>query len=199
MGMRNFLFTAWFTAAICSVGMLARYDNKPGVAAANVRSWPSDTLVPAAAEKRLVFFLHPQCPCSQASLEELRQLLSRCQAPVATTVLAFSPADDPERWRDAAGCKTAASIPGVTLQMDPGGSEAKRFGATTSGHVAIFDSGGQLLFTGGITGGRAMVGDNAGFSAALAALTRKEPLVPAPGMPVYGCAILPAGRPQTNP
>jgi hypothetical protein len=46
--------------------------------------------------------------------------------------------------------------------MDPGGVEAARFGAKTSGHVVAYDEQGTLAFAGGITPARGHVGDNMG-------------------------------------
>jgi hypothetical protein len=125
-----------------------------------------------------------------ASLEELAQLLSRYGGPVATNVVAFAPALNPERWRDAAESRVAEALPGVPVRVDPGGGEARRFGATTSGYVVIFDAEGRRLFSGGITGGRSMVGDNTGFDRALNALRQSRHASPATS-PVYGCPILP--------
>ena len=46
--------------------------------------------------------------------------------------------------------------------LDPGGAEARRFGVATSGHVLLYDTRGDLIFSGGITPGRGEQGDNAG-------------------------------------
>ena len=190
MGMRGFLFVVWFAAAACGFGLLARYDSRPGAAAPPVEKWPQATSIGETRGPRVLMFLHPKCPCSQASLEQLAQLLSRCGGQISTTIVAIGPARNPESWRSAAEARVAGSLTGVAVQMDPGGVEARRFGATTSGHVVIFDSEGRRLFSGGITGGRAMVGDNAGFDQALKALRRSRTASPA-ASPVYGCPILP--------
>ena len=50
-------------------------------------------------------------------------------------------------------------------------------GATTSGHVLLYDAGGVLRFAGGITDGRGHEGDNAGLDAALALLRGHVPEV----------------------
>jgi hypothetical protein len=56
--------------------------------------------------------------------------------------------------------KTAAGIQGVTVVRDVDGVEAQRFGAQTSGHTLLFDSHGERLFSGGITGSRGHEGGN---------------------------------------
>lgn len=107
---------------------------------------------------------------------------------MSALVLAYAPVADPERWRNAPGCRAAAAIPGVQVRTDAGGIEARRLGASTSGHVVLFDREGKRLFSGGITGGRAMVGDNPGYEAALEALRTGKPATLAE-MPVYGCPL----------
>lgn len=189
--MRGPLFTIWLSAALVAMGAMAQYDNRPGKSTPAVESRPASVSAPEPGKKQLILLLHPKCPCSRASLEELTQLLSRCRGEVSTLVFAFAPPAALERWSHASAVLAAAAIPGVAVRMDPGGREARRLGATTSGHVVIFDSAGRRLFSGGITGGRAMVGENAGFAAALAALrTGTRPAIAA--TPVFGCAILDA-------
>ena len=53
-------------------------------------------------------------------------------------------------------------LPDVTVVRDDMAGEARRFGAVTSGQTLLFDTQGNLLFSGGITAARAQAGDNAG-------------------------------------
>jgi hypothetical protein len=83
-----------------------------------------------------------------------------------------------------------ATMPGVHLMDDPGGEEAARFGAETSGLVALYAEDGRLLFRGGITSARGHEGDNQGRRALLGLIRgRRSSLSRA--TPVYGCAIRP--------
>lgn len=106
--------------------------------------------------------LHPQCPCSKASLAELNDVLESQLGPVTVHYLrAGKPAD---------------------------ASELKRFGVQVSGEVLVYDSDGVLQFHGGITGARGHVGPNAGSREVQRALGRlhhegiKE-------TPVFGCSL----------
>lgn len=107
-------------------------------------------------------FIHPRCPCTQASLEEFARLLARCKGLANVYAVFVRPPGVPNGWEKAGNWRTAAAIPEVYMVVDENGAEARRFGATTSGHVQLFDADGILKFSGGITGARSHAGDNAG-------------------------------------
>jgi hypothetical protein len=65
---------------------------------------------------------------------------------------------------------TASRLPGATVLRDDEGIEARRFGAMTSGQTLLYDGGGRLVFSGGITGARGHAGENAGRNAVIALL-----------------------------
>src|SRR5262249_17872072 len=134
--------------------------------------WPAQSsITPAADRATLVMLVHPRCPCSRASVEQLDWIMARVPA-VAAHVLFLRPAgvaDDSEKtdlWR------RVARIARVTAHTDIDGREARRFGAATSGQIVLYDAGGRLRFSGGITGSRGHAGDNAGSDAVVALLTR---------------------------
>jgi hypothetical protein len=106
---------------------------------------------------------------------------------VKASVLVYSPANASPEWVNSERWQSAAAIPGVHVAADPDGVWAAKLGATTSGHVVLFDSAGQVRFHGGITGARGHEGPNAGESAVLAALGGTSE--PAASTPVFGCAI----------
>ena len=87
-----------------------------------------------------------------------------------------------------------AEVPGLEVRPDAGGAEARRFAVATSGHVLLFRPGGDLLFSGGITDGRGMRGDNLGRSTLAAQIAGEErgEREPVRVTPVFGCALLPA-------
>ena len=65
--------------------------------------------------------------------------------------------------------------------------EARLFEARTSGHVVLYDAGGRLLFSGGITRARGHVGDNYGRQQ-VSSLLRNHTVRVADG-PVFGCPL----------
>jgi len=196
---------AWLALAAAGFLVLARYASTPGGSdPAVARRWPdASRLDPPASRPVLVLFLHPECPCSRATVEGLARVIARAPDAYDASALFVPPAT-------AAGTsglrEAAARIPGLRLLEDPGGAEAAHFGARTSGTVAVYGVDGGRLFFGGITAARAHEGDSDG-SGALLALARGA--TPArTETPVYGCGLAgpvqaavptPAGRDRDGP
>jgi hypothetical protein len=133
-------------------------------------------------------FAHPRCPCTRASLGELNRLLAQSNGRISAHVLFFRPSGYPSDWAHTELWRTAAAIPGVTVQEDTNDAVARRFGAETSGYVLLYDPSGQLLFRGGITGSRGHAGDNIGENAIISLAMGKTGGVTQ--TPVYGCSLL---------
>lgn len=179
---------AWLLA--CGVGLcfLWSFASAPGLSGDAPRSWPAESRLPApAGVPELVLFAHPRCPCTRATLEELDRLMVRCAERCTAKVVFFLPEGEPETWAETDLWEHAVRIPGVTVLSDPGGREAARFGALTSGEVLLYAPGGALLYQGGITASRGHAGESAG-SNALQALVRGE-LQGFSEAPVFGCPI----------
>jgi len=136
----------------------------------------------------LITFIHPMCPCSKATAEELAHVMARCDGKVNVLVVAIQPAEAPQEWRDSALIRQFGAIPNVKLCEDRGGVETMRFGARTSGHTCLYDAAGRLLFSGGITSARGHEGDNAG-SDAIVALVQNQHADQA-STPVFGCSLV---------
>jgi hypothetical protein len=83
--------------------------------------------------------------------------------------------------------KRASAIPGVIPMIDREGIEARRFGASTSGHLMVFDSGANLAFAGGITASRGHSGENPGLLSAIEAVRSGQ--APLKRSRVYGCSL----------
>jgi hypothetical protein len=179
----------WLIMAGAGFIVLAKYQNASGAVGRAPSDWPAQTRV-ALDQKRntLLMFVHPQCPCSRASIEELNRLLARSHDSVRAQVWFFKPAGFPAEWTRSDLWRSAAAIPGVTVQDDPDGSQARLFGAETSGFVLLYDRRGQLRFKGGITGSRGHAGDNAGESAIVSLLAGRG--VALSQTPVFGCSLL---------
>ena len=125
-----------------------------------------------------------------ASIAELAQIMASCQRLVSVHVLFWKPKRKPGDWAKTDLWDTAESIPGVMVHVDENGVEARAFGAHTSGHIVLYDSGGNQLFHGGITGARGHVGDNTGESTVIALLTGG--IANVAESPVYGCPLFDA-------
>jgi hypothetical protein len=179
----------WLLAVSTGFVVILNHQNASGHIGITPPHWPGGTKITLAHDRAtLIMFAHPRCPCTQASIEELNRLLARSQGRVAAQVLFFRPGNLPADWAQTRSWRNAAAIPGVTVQEDPDGALARLFGAETSGYVLLYDTRGQLLFHGGITGSRGHAGDNAGENAVAACLAGQ-----AEGLGqtrVFGCPLL---------
>jgi hypothetical protein len=151
-------------------------------------SWPLDAHVAREPNvANLILLAHPKCACTAATLEELDRMLAATARSPKVHVLFYRPAGVPSDWEGTSLWERASAIPGVDVLADVAGSEAKRFGAHTSGQVLLYDASGHLLFSGGITGARGHEGENPGQQAVLDWINgRPGALATAP---VYGCHL----------
>ncbi|MGH8048848.1 MAG: RedB protein [Chthoniobacterales bacterium] len=185
-----FLALLWLAAVGCGTGILLVYDYTPGEAEGGIpKSWAASSRIPHSANlPTLIMFAHPQCPCTRASIGELAVLMAQCQGKVNAYVAFFQPKGSGADWTHTDLWRSAAAIPGVTVLADEDGREAADFEATTSGHVVLYDAGGRLLFSGGITESRGHSGDNEGRSAIVEVLKHGGPS--GHTTPTFGCSLL---------
>lgn len=179
---------AWFAALLAGFGALVAYQMRAGPPAELPLTWPRDAALPFdRARSNLVMFAHPQCPCSAASLEELKVILTRSRQELRATICFFEPPDVPADWTDTRLIRSARQIPGLNVVLDRDGTVTEKFGAITSGQVVLFDGRGQRLFAGGITSARGHAGENAGRNWIIA-LAKGEACTPS-ATPVFGCDL----------
>jgi hypothetical protein len=178
------LVAVWSLAAAAGMGLLAAYANNPGKwSSAPTDLGRSDDAT--STRYRLFMFLHPRCPCSIASVNELTRIMSRCAAHLDATVYFVRPESQSADWENGTLRKLASEIPRVKLESDIGGSVAAQFRANTSGEVFVYDCRGKLHFHGGITSARGHEGDNLGESAVIDIAMGGESNVER--SPVFGC------------
>ena len=180
---------SWLAASGWGVWRLAAYSLAPGEQGVAPEQWPADSaIVRNPAGFTVVIALHPECPCSEATVEELDSVIAqgagRIQAQLLFVELAgLPPVQDSKLWQ------RASRIAGVRLTKDVGGTEARRFGTRTSGETRLYGPAGELLFRGGITASRGHAGDNPGQAAIVAMLTPGAQLKTPIATPVFGCAL----------
>jgi hypothetical protein len=185
-----FLAFVWLTLVGIGMGCLLRYSYRPGDSANSPPDvWPAAVNLPTVQDRpNLVMFLHPKCPCSRASVDELAVLLTRCQNRLNALVLLVDPPGAEADWTNSTLRHMAETIPGVTVLVDKDGKIARDFHATTSGHVMYYDETGRLRFAGGITDARGHEGDNAGLSY-LINLAHNRDGRELESTPVFGCSL----------
>lgn len=179
---------AWISCVGTGFVTLWSYAATPGDAGATAPSWP------AASELRrrtdgptLVMVAHTECPCTQASMAELREIVGRARDAVHVIVLLEPAPGSGEDPLESGVARMARDLPGVEVVVDRDHHEADLLGARTSGHTVLFDAEGTVLFAGGITGSRGHAGENEGRASVLALIQRR------PGSaatPTFGCPTL---------
>ncbi len=137
----------------------------------------------------LMLFVHPQCPCTKATFDELDELRLQTNDRLAVTIVFTIPANVPTGWEKGELLTMAEKMQGIHVVLDPGGSLAGEFHVLGSGHVLVYSSAGRLLFSGGITPSRGHEGDSAGRSA-IVQLTKGPAPPKAIREPVFGCTLL---------
>jgi hypothetical protein len=160
----------WSAAVIAGIQRIWSYQNTPGEQVSVPTTWPGSSLVSIDRERSTVMmFVHPLCSCTRASLIEFREALNVMNRPPAVWIVLLSPQGIVKDWNEHIAA-IAQRIPEATIVTDVEGEAAHRFGASTSGHVVVYDHAGELMFSGGITEGRGHVGENQGRRDLIAAL-----------------------------
>jgi hypothetical protein len=194
------LLTGWAIAVAIGCVVLEGYAASPGAVGRTPSDWPRESVIPLDGRRpTLLLFLHPFCPCSSASVDELSELVGRCRDRVSTHVVILR-TRSLESQGGARIDRSLASGSGITTWQDDEGSLARRFGVLTSGHVLLYDPGGRLLYSGGITPARGHRGDSFGRSAVQAEILG-EPSQRGTA-PAFGCPLFesqPAGQEEVRP
>ena len=179
---------AWLLSVAIGFAILVRYDQRSGQPADPPMRWPArSALERTSGRATLVMLVHPRCPCSRASLEELDGIIASAPGRATVHVVFVTPRALTDDWDESDLWRTAARMPGVHLQDDDG-TEAARFGSSTSGQVVLYDADGALRFSGGITPSRGHAGDNAGRAVVIALLLGR-PADETARTPVFGCSL----------
>ena len=178
----------WIPTVAFGVRVLWRYSNTPGHLAIAPPDLPVDwPAQPSPGRAALFIFIHPQCPCSRASIGELAVIMTRSGEKPDTYVLFYSPASEPTSWVKTDLWRSVMAIPGVRAIEDADGVWAQHFGAATSGQALLYDRRRHLAFNGGLTASRGHSGDNYGRDAINTLLQGGNPTHKM--TPVFGCSL----------
>lgn len=166
-------------------GWQVTYLGRPGQPADAPRFLP-EGVVPGK-DGTLVVFLHPQCPCSKATLAQVVSALQDAGSSGLATYLVFlQPEGASADFHRSSLWDKAQTLSDVLLVIDEKGRLSRAFGAATSGQALYYNASGDLGFAGGLTTARGHEGPSLGLDALLAVLREQQAPTPAP---VYGCPL----------
>ena len=188
----------WFLLVGAGAIVLLNYETESGERQSQSPIWPQDSAIShSQLRPTLIFFAHPHCPCTRASVKELARILSICCNKADCKIVALDKLQHDPKWRDSDLVKQADSIPGVSVFWDKCGVETNRFHIKTSGHVVVFNSEGKLIFSGGITASRGHEGSNIGRDQVVSLLLNRTEQAAKSNhrieFPVFGCALFEPG------
>lgn len=211
------LLVLWLGAFAASARSLLHYEWTAGSMNAAPSQLPASTRTsnhllsghplsgePSASEGLLIVAVHPLCSCTRATLDELENSAATWHQPFHAVVLVYqakSSGSASPVFKPAAYLSEAKQALNADLVLDAGGEQAARLGALTSGEILYYsapNSHGQrrLLFSGGVTAGRGMVGENGGIQALEQAVRKTSAIASSSNQdsqeahaPVYGCGL----------
>ena len=178
---------AWLLAVAACLSGLGAYSWQPGQPSDVADELPSGVPVELGPRGALVIFVHPHCPCSLASLEEVARILRDSTDAPQIELFAFIPRSEEEGWVDGRIWRRAAELGEIRRRLDRAGDLARELGVTTSGHVIAYGPDGARRFDGGVTAGRGHLGPSAPGARLMQVLAGGEPAPEA--FPVFGCGL----------
>lgn len=180
----------WFAAVLVGWVVLSAHSLTPGAIVAPPSLSETNLPIPQTLDGDrylLVMAIHPKCPCTHASANELARLMTRFYDRLGCVVLVYRPVEEKDEWTDTRLVRNLHTEPNTHLIIDADGKQADRLGMTTSGSVVLYMPDGEPCYWGGITAARGHEGDNLGSDAVAAILDGREP--DTISQPVFGCRI----------
>jgi len=191
------LLLLWSFLVVLGYGAMVFYSAAPAKSSAGVGHFPLATSIsvnPLSLRTdglTLITFLHPQCPCSRATVSELQNLLSRKpgleNVPISAFAVVSRPSGCNESFARGAIVDSLKDIANLTVVIDRDDIESQRFGAVTSGQTLLFDKSGKCIFNGGITRARGEIGENAGTESLTRLIVGNRTAIEK--TPVFGCSL----------
>ena len=201
-GQREMVSGMLWLAACLTGGYLAMgYEFQAGRLGPIQARWPAESAMARSREAPTILaFLHPRCHCTAATVTQLVRVVA-AHPGAALLVPVFVPQglDDPHEWTEGAYVQAIrAAVPTAKMVPDWGGTEARRFGALTSGTILVYDPEGTEIFRGGITNRRGGEDDNPGLQRFAQVLDGRTRSAYGGVSPVFGCPLVLADR-DVNP
>jgi hypothetical protein len=210
------LLAAWLVAMVPATRKLMAFEwttGATGVTPSRLTTSASTRIAQNDGHSALlVVAIHPLCSCTRATLKELEDAAPSWRQPYRTTFLIYKSKPQPSSaistpdfdWHHAAYIREAQQALNAEVVEDINGEEAAKLGALTSGEVFFYSAPDQqnsrrLLFSGGVTAGRGMEGENGGIVALDQAINAQSldaaSTQPEAHAPVYGCGLAALSNP----
>nr|WP_255713060.1 RedB [Rhodopirellula sp. JC740] len=177
---------------LLGMSMLANYANQPGPEAIDVPVKLTSGILPEwkafSARPTVVFFYHPHCPCTRATVRTWERLIATSSTQPKIFAYAYRPADVNDQWVESDLTDAIRKLGDVDVIADAGGDACRRFGVTTSGHLLVYGVNGELKFSGGITSARGHEGESQAGSAFIKQINLQS--TAQTHWPVFGCAVV---------
>jgi hypothetical protein len=189
---------AWLGVIGAGLGLLADYAAEPGMVGEVPNTWPDNVSLERTVDTHtIVLAVHPRCPCTRSTIDELEGVLANTQATPQILALIFEPMPDESAHPEESFARTSITkrlqrLPNLQCIEDPGSTIAQHFGAMTSGHTLVYAPDDSLSFSGGLTPTRAHTGPNTGSFALKDILNGEQPI--AEQAPVFGCPLCPTSE-----
>ena len=148
--------------------------------------WPDDKAT-NSAQKTLLLFYHPHCPCTKSAIRNLERLCVRFAGHAHIVAFGFCPDDEADSWIASGTTSTLKRLEARVI-VDRNAEQCSAFGVKTSGHFLLYGGNGDLLFSGGITPGRGHEGSTHAASDLLQQVIGGQSNA-TKHWPVYGCPI----------
>jgi len=187
----------WILLVGVGAWTLYAYESSASPSLAPLGYWPSRSRLRQSGGFTLVMAVHPHCPCTRASIDELARLMTECPD-LSARLIFLKPESCSESWVKTPLWQCASRIPRVQPVVDDKGLEARMFHQSVSGEIALYGPTGRLVFHGGITAARGHAGDSPEHDAIVAIVrnAQQRPMVEAP---VFGCSLVdPACKSEVN-
>lgn len=184
----------WVTAVTILFALLIWHD-KSGVrlttAADDFQSLPDSNPIDSSQLQspkwHIELFVHPQCPCTRATLKLVDRLHRELLVPPELTIYVASYDQIKSDWSSSPNLRLAQQLDQAVVMEDKEANRAKSLGVKASGTLVVTDGEGNRLFAGGITAGRSCEQLNPSYFSVRNLLNN-----PATGLSntvVYGCDL----------
>jgi hypothetical protein len=166
------ILTFWIGALSLAGYYALAWAYKPGMGRTGVPKPPEGNGLHA------VILVHPDCPCTEATLKLFSQAVRVSGRSVPTIAMI------PGSTRETNNVSLARSIPNSRVEFASPEKIYGQFKISTSGHVLVW-SGHNLVFSGGVTDGRGEDVMAGSYRVLAEALKSRRP---SQETPVFGCA-----------